>query len=51
MRILARVELRSAADDFDIAGEVATQALTDAVSRFPHDSEWPELERAWILLG
>ena len=44
-------ELRAAADDFELRGEPARQALTDAISRFPEGSTWPQLERARALLG
>jgi hypothetical protein len=44
-------ELRAAADDFALCGEVARQGLRDAVLRFPATSTWPELSRARTLLG
>jgi class 3 adenylate cyclase/tetratricopeptide (TPR) repeat protein len=44
-------ELRAAADDFELVGEPAHAALTEALSRFPPDQEWPELARARALLG
>jgi len=43
-------ELRSAIDYFELFGEPAHQALTDALTRFPSDSTWPELVRARALL-
>ena len=45
------LELRAAADDFELSGEPGRQALMDALSRFPADSSWPELARARTLLG
>ncbi len=44
-------ELRAAMDYFESFGEPARQALVDALSRFPGDSDWPELMRAKALLG
>lgn len=44
-------ELRAAADDFELTGEPARAALTDALSRFPSDQTWPELARVRALLG
>jgi tetratricopeptide (TPR) repeat protein len=44
-------ELRATADDFELTGEPARAALTDALSRFPSDQTWPELARARALLG
>jgi hypothetical protein len=44
-------ELRAAADDFELSGESARQALMDALRRFPVESTWPELARARTLLG
>ncbi|WP_231514610.1 adenylate/guanylate cyclase domain-containing protein [Mycobacterium sp. URHB0044] len=44
-------ELRVAADDFELSGEPARHALFEALSRFPHQSTWPELTRARTLLG
>lgn len=43
-------ELRAAADDFELVGESARAALTEALSRFPADQDWPELARARALL-
>jgi hypothetical protein len=45
------LELRSAADDFELVGEAARAALVDALSRFPADQTWPELAHARALLG
>ena len=44
-------ELRAAIDDFELHGESSRDALTDAISRFPADSDWPDLVRARTLLG
>ena len=44
-------ELRAAIDDFELHGESSRAALTDAISRFPADSDWPDLVRARTLLG
>ena len=44
-------ELRAAMDDFELHGESSTAALTDAISRFHADSDWPDLARARTLLG
>jgi class 3 adenylate cyclase/tetratricopeptide (TPR) repeat protein len=44
-------ELRSAIDAFDLHGESSRQTLIEAISRFPPDSDWPELRRARTLLG
>lgn len=44
-------ELRAAADDFELVGEPARAALTEALSRIPADQTWPELARARALLG
>ena len=44
-------ELRAAADDFELIGEASRGPLTEALSRFPSDQSWPELERARALLG
>ncbi|HET9876335.1 MAG TPA: adenylate/guanylate cyclase domain-containing protein, partial [Mycobacterium sp.] len=44
-------ELRAAIDDFELQGESSAGTLTDAISRFPVDSSWPELVRARTLLG
>jgi len=44
-------ELRSAADDFELCGEPARQALAEAYSRIPADQMWPDLARARALLG
>ena len=43
-------ELDSAADDFELVGETARAALTEALGRFPADQTWPTLERARALL-
>jgi class 3 adenylate cyclase/tetratricopeptide (TPR) repeat protein len=44
-------ELRAAIDDFELHGESSRAALTDAISRFHADSDWPDLVRARTLLG
>ena len=44
-------ELRSAADDFELVGEPARQALLEASRRLPGDQTWPDLARARALLG
>jgi tetratricopeptide (TPR) repeat protein len=44
-------ELRAAIDDFELPGESSRDTLTDAISRFPADSDWPDLVRARTLLG
>jgi class 3 adenylate cyclase len=44
-------ELRAAADDFELIGEPARAALTDALGRFPSAQTWPELARVRALLG
>ena len=44
-------ELRAAIDHFELHGEPSKNVLTDAISRFPADSEWPDLARARALLG
>ena len=44
-------ELRAAADYFEMFGEPAREALTDALTRFPGDSAWPDVLRARTLLG
>ncbi len=44
-------ELRAAIDDFELHGESSRDTLTDAISRFPAGSDWPELARARALLG
>jgi class 3 adenylate cyclase/tetratricopeptide (TPR) repeat protein len=44
-------ELRAVIDDFELHGESSRAALTDAISRFPADSDWPDLVRARTLLG
>jgi hypothetical protein len=43
-------ELRSVLDDFEFRGEVARQALVDALQRLPSDSVVPEVSRARALL-
>jgi class 3 adenylate cyclase/tetratricopeptide (TPR) repeat protein len=43
-------ELRAALDDFELRGQSARATLADVVSRFPTDSEWPELTRAEAAL-
>lgn len=43
-------ELRAAADDFELMGEPARQALAEALGRFPADQSWPELARIRALL-
>jgi hypothetical protein len=44
-------ELRAALDDSELRGRSARAALADVVSRFPTDSEWPELMRAKAALN
>ena len=44
-------ELRAVVDDFELHGVSSRAALTDAISRFPPDSDWPDLVRARTLLG
>jgi tetratricopeptide (TPR) repeat protein len=44
-------ELRAAVDDFELHGESAKGTLADVVSRFPAESDWPQLARARTLLG
>jgi class 3 adenylate cyclase/tetratricopeptide (TPR) repeat protein len=44
-------ELRAAIDDFELHGERSRNTLSDAISRFPDDSEWPDLARARTFLG
>jgi hypothetical protein len=44
-------ELRAAADDFELRGEPARQALVEAINRFPAGSTWPPLARARALLA
>ena len=44
-------ELRAATDYFELFGESAREALTDALTRFPGDSVWPDVLRARTLLG
>ena len=44
-------ELRAAIDDFELHGDLSRSVLTEAVSKFHTDSEWPELARARALLG
>lgn len=44
-------ELRAATDYFELFGEPAREELTDALSRFPGDSAWPDAMRARALLG
>lgn len=44
-------ELRAAMDEFELRGESARAALTDVISRFPADGDWPELARARALTG
>ncbi|WP_428340385.1 ATP-binding protein [Mycobacterium sp.] len=44
-------ELRSAIDDFELHGERSRNTLSDAMSRFPAASQWPDLVRARALLG
>jgi class 3 adenylate cyclase/tetratricopeptide (TPR) repeat protein len=44
-------ELRAVIDDFELHGASCRDALADAISRFPADSDWPELVRARTLLG
>ena len=42
--------LRSAIDDFELCGNIARQALVDAVERLPAGSTVPEAQRARTLL-
>jgi hypothetical protein len=44
-------ELRAAMDDFELRGQLAREALSDAASRLVSDSEMPELARARQMLG
>jgi class 3 adenylate cyclase/tetratricopeptide (TPR) repeat protein len=44
-------ELRAVIDDFELHGASCGDALADAISRFPADSDWPDLVRARTLLG
>ncbi len=44
-------ELRAAIDHFELHRESSRNTLTEAISRFPADSGWPELARARRLLG
>ncbi|WIM88380.1 adenylate/guanylate cyclase domain-containing protein [Candidatus Mycobacterium wuenschmannii] len=44
-------ELRSAIDTFELHGDPSEAVLADTVSRFPGDSDWPDLVRARTLLG
>jgi class 3 adenylate cyclase/tetratricopeptide (TPR) repeat protein len=44
-------ELRAVIDDFELHGEFCRDALADAISRFPADSDWPDLVRARTLIG
>jgi class 3 adenylate cyclase/tetratricopeptide (TPR) repeat protein len=44
-------ELRAAIDVFELHGERSRNTLSDAISRFPAASEWPDLARARALLG
>ncbi|OBI40574.1 hypothetical protein A5707_09155 [Mycobacterium kyorinense] len=44
-------ELRAAMDVFELDGQSGTAPLKEAISRFPTDSDWPELVRARALLG
>jgi hypothetical protein len=46
----ALFELRAALDDYELRGQPARAALTDAIGRFPADTRWPELARARALL-
>jgi class 3 adenylate cyclase len=43
-------QLRAATDYFELFGESARQALTDALARFPAASDWPDVMRARMLL-
>jgi class 3 adenylate cyclase len=43
-------ELRAALDYLELCGQSARATLADVVSRFPTDSEWPELLRAEAAL-
>jgi hypothetical protein len=42
--------MRAAVDDFELRGEPARAALTDAVCHFPAGTAWPELVRARAAL-
>jgi hypothetical protein len=44
-------ELRAALDDFELRGQLAREALSDAASRLVIDSDMPELARARQMLG
>lgn len=44
-------ELRAALDDFELRGQPAREALSDAASRLVSDSDMPELARAREMLG
>ena len=44
------IRIRAVIDDFELRGASCRDALADAISRFPADSDWPELIRARTLL-
>jgi class 3 adenylate cyclase len=44
-------QLRAATDLFGLDGAQARQALSDALSRFPDESTWPELAHTRAMLG
>ena len=44
-------ELRAALDDFELRGQPAREALSDAASRLVSDRDMPELVRARDMLG
>ena len=46
----ATFEVHAAADDFELVGEPARPALTEALNRFPAAATWPALARARALL-
>ena len=44
-------ELRAALDDFELRGQPARAALSDAAGCIPSNNEWPELVRAQATLA
>ena len=44
-------ELRSALEDFELRGHPAHAGVVAAVSRFPADTGWSELQRARALMA
>jgi len=44
-------ELRAAIDGFESLGDSSGAVLTEALNRFPADSDWPDVVRARALLG